>query len=125
MGDRIIPTPLLFRRNYDILFCEKQAIRLKSIFENVLLAQDVFCYKYERSEYMTDQKIIDRDTYRAIKKMSREELQAFLVRYADELQKDAPAVDLREVEKDIKAVKGIGEKRAEEIMAIFEKHLGV
>ena len=74
---------------------------------------------------MAEQKIIDRDTYRAIKKMSREELQAFLVRYADELQKDAPAVDLREVEKDIKAVKGIGEKRAEEIMAIFEKHLGV
>ena len=74
---------------------------------------------------MADQKIIDRDTYRAIKKMSREELQAFLVRYADELQKDAPAVDLREVEKDIKAVKGIGEKRAEEIMAIFERHLGV
>ena len=74
---------------------------------------------------MADQKIIDRDTYRAIKKMSREELQAFLFRYANELQKDAPAVDLREVEKDIKAVKGIGEKRAEEIMAIFEKHLGV
>ena len=74
---------------------------------------------------MADQKIIDRDTYRAIKKMRREELQAFLVRYADELQKDAPAVDLREVEKDIKAIKGIGEKRAEEIMAIFEKHLGV
>ena len=57
--------------------------------------------------------------------MSREELQAFLVRYADELQKDAPAVDLREIEKEIKAVKGIGEKRAEEIMAIFERHLGV
>ena len=74
---------------------------------------------------MADQKIIDRDTYRAIKKMSREELQAFLVRYADELQKDAPAVDLREVEKDIKAIKGIGEKRAEEIMAILERHLGV
>ncbi len=74
---------------------------------------------------MAEQKIIDRDTYRAIKKMSREELQAFLVRYADELQKDAPAVDLREVEKDIKAVKGIGEKRAEEIMTIIEKHLGV
>lgn len=34
---------------------------------------------------MTEQKIIDRDTYRAIKKMSREELQAFLMRYADGL----------------------------------------
>ena len=71
------------------------------------------------------QNMIDRDTYRSIKKMSREELQAFLVRYADELRKDAPTVDLREVEKDIKGVKGIGEKRAEEIMRIIEKHLGV
>ena len=71
------------------------------------------------------QPIIDRDTYRSIKKMSREELQAFLVRYADELRKDAPIIDLRKVEKDIKGVKGIGEKRAEEIMRIFEKHLGV
>lgn len=69
--------------------------------------------------------MIDRDTYRSIKKMSREELQAFLVRYADELQKDAPSIDLRAVEADIKSVKGIGEKRAEEIMRIFEKHLGV
>lgn len=70
-------------------------------------------------------KIIDRDTYRSIKKMSREELQAFLVRYANELRKDAPTIDLRAVEADIKGVKGIGEKRAEEIMRIFEKHLGV
>lgn len=73
---------------------------------------------------MTD-KIIDRDTYRSIKKMSREELQAFLVRYADELRKDAPAIDLREVEKDIKGIKGIGEKRAKEVMSVFERHLGV
>lgn len=71
------------------------------------------------------QNMIDRDTYRSIKKMSREELQVFLVRYADELQKDAPTVDLRAVEADIKGVKGIGEKRSEEIMRIFEKHLGV
>lgn len=71
------------------------------------------------------QNMIDRDTYRSIKKMSREELQVFLVRYADELQKDAPTVDLRAVEADIKGVKGIGEKRAEEIMSIFERHLGV
>ena len=70
-------------------------------------------------------KIIDRDTYRTIKKMSREELQAFLIRYADSLREDAPTLDLREVEKDIKGVKGIGEKRAEEIMQIIERHLGV
>lgn len=72
-----------------------------------------------------DNLIIDRDTYRSIKKMSREELQGFLMRYADSLRENAPTLDLRELEKDIKGVKGIGEKRAEEIMAIIEKHLGI
>jgi len=71
------------------------------------------------------QPMIERDTYRSIKKMSREELSAFLVRYANELASCSPTIDLREVEKDIKAVKGIGEKRAEEIMVIIERHLGV
>ena len=68
--------------------------------------------------------IIDRDTYRKIKKMSREDLQGFLVRYANNLS-NSRKIDLRELEKDIKALKGIGEKRAEEIMSVIEKHLGV
>lgn len=55
--------------------------------------------------------IIDRDTYRKIKKMSREELQAFLVRYAENLTKDSPVIDLQKLEWDIKSIKGIGEKR--------------
>ncbi len=75
---------------------------------------------------MPEQKIIDRDTYRSIKKMSREELHAFLMRYADGLlEKDGKSIDLREVEKDLRQIKGIGDKRVEEIMAVFEKHLGV
>ena len=75
---------------------------------------------------MAEQKIIDRDTYRSIKKMSREELQAFLVRYADGLlENDGKTLDLREVEKDLWQIKGIGDKRIEEIMAVIEKHLGV
>ena len=74
---------------------------------------------------MPKEPMLDRDTYRTIKKMSREELQAFLMRYADSLREDAPTLDLRELEKDIKGVKGIGEKRAEEIMTIIERHLGV
>ena len=58
--------------------------------------------------------------------MCREELQAFLMRYADVLlEKDGKSIDLREVEKDLRQIKGIGEKRVEEIMAVFEKHLGV
>ena len=75
---------------------------------------------------MAEQKIIDRDTYRAIKKMSREELQAFLMRYTDGLlEKDGKSIDLREVEKDLRLINGIGDKRVEEIMAVFEKHLGL
>ena len=70
-------------------------------------------------------KIIDRDTYRSIKKMSREELQGFLMRYAENLTKDSPVIDLQKLEQDIKLIKGIGEKRAEEVMAVIEKHLEV
>ena len=75
---------------------------------------------------MSEQKIIDRDTYRSIKKMSREELQAFLMRYADGLlENNGKTINLREVEKDLRQIKGIGEKRLEEIMLVIEKHLGV
>lgn len=75
---------------------------------------------------MPEKQIIDRDTYRSIKKMSREELQGFLLRYADGLmEKDNKTIDLREVEKDLRQIKGIGDKRVEEIMSVFEKHLGV
>ena len=75
---------------------------------------------------MAEQKIIDRDTYRAIKKMSREELQAFLMRYANGLlENDGKTIDLREVKKDLRQIKSIGDKRIEEIMAVIEKHLGV
>lgn len=75
---------------------------------------------------MPDQKIIDRDTYRAIKKMSREELQAFLMRYANGLlENDGKTIDLRAVEKDLRQIRGIGDKRIEEIMAVIEKHLHI
>lgn len=68
---------------------------------------------------------ISRETYRSIKSMSRQELQAFLIRYANALQASSPTLDLRVLESEIKAVKGIGEKRAEEIMRIIERHLGI
>ncbi|MBP7187964.1 MAG: hypothetical protein KBA55_14670 [Ruminococcus sp.] len=75
---------------------------------------------------MSEQKTIDRDTYRAIKKMRREELQAFLMRYADGLlEKDGKSLDLREVENDLRQIKGVGDKRIEKIMAVIEKHLNV
>lgn len=56
--------------------------------------------------------------------MNREKLQAFLMRYADGLlEKDGKSLDLREVEKDLRQVKGFGDKRIEEIIAVIEKHM--
>jgi hypothetical protein len=37
---------------------------------------------------MGQKEIIDRDTYRKIKKMNREELTKFILRYGDELLKE-------------------------------------
>ena len=68
-----------------------------------------------------EQQAIDRDTYRQIKKMSREELNDFLIRYAENL---CQPLDLRELEAEIRGVNGIGEKRADAIMTIIEKYLG-
>lgn len=91
---------------------------------------DFFAFINQRSfEQQVDDKmpdkIIDRDTYRSIKKMSREELQGFLMRYAENLTKDSPVIDLQKLEWDIKSIKGIGEKRLEAIMVIIEKHIDV
>ncbi|MCR4646617.1 MAG: hypothetical protein K5695_14620 [Oscillospiraceae bacterium] len=75
---------------------------------------------------MTNQPILDRETYRKIKKMSREELQAFLMRYAQGLLEDqSPSVDLHEIENNLRQINGIGQKRLEEIMAVINKHSGI
>lgn len=60
-----------------------------------------------------------------INPMSNQELQGFLMRYAENLTEDSPFIDLRKWEQDIKSIKGIGEKRAEEVMVVIEKHLEV
>ncbi len=70
---------------------------------------------------MEKQQAIDRDTYRQIKKMSREELNDFLIRYAQNL---CQPIDLRDMEKEIRAISGMGEKRTELVMNIIEKYLG-
>lgn len=70
---------------------------------------------------MEKQQAIDRDTYRQIKKMSRDELNDFLIRYAQNL---CTPIDLREIEAEIRAIKGIGDKRIDQIMTIIEKYLG-
>ena len=86
-----------------------------------------------------DVPLLDRDTYRKIKKMDRASLETLiqdihesgrrkgLKEAAGDDHTGEPEInlDLRELEKQIKAVKGVGEKRAEEIMQIIEQWLGV
>ena len=84
--------------------------------------------------------LLDRNTYKSIKKMDRASLEALIQDIHESGRqkglKEAGVVDdhtgepeinldLRELEKQIKAVKGVGEKRAEEIMGIIEAWLGV
>ncbi len=87
--------------------------------------------------------LLDRNLYRTIKKMDRTTLEGLLndlfergrkkglaeagviVAETEENSDDSKTLDLRAVEADVKQIRGIGEKRAEEIMRIFEKHLGV
>lgn len=38
---------------------------------------------------------------------------------------EAPILDLGELRKGIGGIKGVGEKRLDEIMAVIERHLGV
>lgn len=76
---------------------------------------------------MAQESVLDRATYKKIKGMSREEMQKFLLRYADNLKSDSDIkeIDLSEVRSKIGQVKGIGEKRLDDIMDILEKHIGV
>ena len=94
--------------------------------------------------------LLDRDTYRKIKKMDRASLESLIQdiyesgrkKGRSEVNADDDSADARDeiaippsddhnslelckLEQQIKAVKGVGEKRAEEIMGIIETWLGV
>ena len=75
---------------------------------------------------MTNKEIIDRDTYKKIKKMDRETLTKFILQYGDELLgQESKAIDLAALEAELSKIKGIGGKRLEEIMTVIEKFLNV
>ncbi|WP_028515288.1 hypothetical protein [Ruminococcus flavefaciens] len=75
---------------------------------------------------MGNQEIIDQDTYRKIKKMNREELTKFILRYGDQLLgEQGKNIDLPALEAELSKIKGIGGKRLEEIMVVIEKFLDV
>ncbi len=75
---------------------------------------------------MADREIIDRETYKKIKKMDRETLTKFILQYGDKLLgEQGKTIDLPALEVELSKIKGIGSKRLEEIMAVIEKFLDV
>ncbi len=73
---------------------------------------------------MAQNEIIDRDTYKKIKKMNREELTNFIIKYGDELLgEQGKTIDIPALEAELSRIKGIGGKRLEEIMVVIEKYL--
>lgn len=75
---------------------------------------------------MVNQEIIDRDTYKKIKRMNREELTKFIIQYGDQLLgEQGKTIDLPALEAELSKIKGIGGKRLEEIMVVIEKFLDI
>ena len=75
---------------------------------------------------MGQKESIDRDTYRKIKKMNRDELTKFILQYGDVLLgEQGKTIDLPALEAELNKIKGIGGKRLEEIMTVIEKFLDV
>mgnify|MGYP003311972876 CR=1 FL=1 len=72
-----------------------------------------------------EQKMLDRATYKKIKGMTREEMQNFLTNYSHNVMEDAeaPTLDLSDLKKELSSIKGVGEKRLNDIMSIIEKYL--
>ena len=70
--------------------------------------------------------IIDRDTYRKIKKMNREELTKFILQYGYELLVEhGKTIGLPTLEIELSKIKGIGGKRLDKIMVVIKKFLNV
>ena len=75
---------------------------------------------------MADNEIVDRDTYKRIKKMNREELTKFILKYGDELleqQGNTSSLDFSVLEERLSKISGIGSKRLEEIMSVIKQFI--
>lgn len=76
---------------------------------------------------MPQEIVLDRALYKKIKAMDKQQIQNFLVSLYNNVQTDmnAASVDLTELRNEIRAIRGIGENRLNEIMSVIEKHLAV
>ncbi len=74
---------------------------------------------------------IDRDTYRDVKKMDREAMTKFLAEVyymgqddlKEELNEHSANIDFKGLEQELSGIRGIGEKRLNEIMEIVKRYI--
>ena len=71
------------------------------------------------------EKILDRSLYRQIKQMDKNTMQDFIqdIYESGKQQAEAQKVDYDALREDLSKIKGIGEARLNEIMAVLEHHL--
>lgn len=76
---------------------------------------------------MKHETVLDRSTYKKIKGMSRMEMQNFLTNYYQNVMEDAAtsSVDIEALRAELSSIKGVGEKRLDEIMSVIGKYLEV
>ena len=74
---------------------------------------------------MEDFRTFDRATYKDIKNMDRETMQRFVTNVYMNGKNDSEAVsvDYDDLRADLAKIKGIGENRLNEIMAVIDSHL--
>ena len=76
---------------------------------------------------MAEQEILSlsRDTYKKIKAFNREQMEQFIAEIYKEAEErySETAVDLDQLRTEIWQIKGIGENRLNEIMAVVERNL--
>lgn len=77
---------------------------------------------------MNDNLILKRDTYKKIKGFDRKQMEQFLSDIYDNaaeeaLKNNSVPLDMEKLRKEIGKIKGVGENRLNEIMAVIENNL--
>ena len=69
--------------------------------------------------------LLDRTTYKKIKSFDRKQMEQFIKDIIDNAadNTDTVQLDTTKLRSEIGAIKGVGESRLNEIMAVIEKHL--
>lgn len=77
---------------------------------------------------MGDKLTLSRETYKMIKNMDRERMQNFLADICERVEEETRGgvevtLDMDKLRRELGEIKGIGESRLNEIMAVIEKNL--